>query len=380
MLSDLSEAASVVALTNVVWLTQLISSCAVTGLYVTCAIPTPLTHNPSVKGCNYEKHTYKKYLQIKTNYKLTASSMRSPSGHHIVDEALLLRSLQLEKTNTMHLATNSNHSLLSKLLSYLTDSHPAAPSWLPLVFCPNRIPVMHGDMNYPSCLRGKIRCQIHHKSYQHNTASATTPPVCTCLQSWTPNNQPHYPQSRYMHDHNDDEAYKSKCNNMYYATHPADTEKSPLSPITKNDKVTSKRDGKPMTDATNTPAADSIPHISPPDNSPQPPAHTVEAEAQQPSEHKMAEAKQANTKNSTTSHVQFIKNATNRSATIQTWHIKNSAFKFAMKILTPGKEQSPEKVNSNTPKTPEHTATCGNPTDQHTNKVQVPNANTTTPL
>ena len=193
-----SEAASVVALTNVVWLTQLISSCAVTGLYVTCAILPPLTHNPSVKGCNYEKHTYKKYLQIKTNYKLTASSMRSPSGHHIVDEALLLRSLQLEKMhdtpNTTHQATNSNHSLLSKLLSYLTDSHPAAPSWLPLVFCPNHIPVMHGDMNYPPCLRGKIRCQIHHKSYQHNTASATTPPVCTCLQSWTPNNQPHYPQ------------------------------------------------------------------------------------------------------------------------------------------------------------------------------------------
>ena len=49
-----------------------------------------------------------------------------------------------------------------------------------------------------------------------------------------------------------------------------------------------------------------------------------------------------------------------------------------MKILTPGKEQSPEKVNSNTPKTPEHTATCGNPTD--TNKTQAPNANTTTPV
>ena len=68
-----SEVASVVALTNVVWLTQLISSCAVTGLYVKCAILPPLTHNPNAKGCYYEKHNYKKYLQIKTNYKLTAS-------------------------------------------------------------------------------------------------------------------------------------------------------------------------------------------------------------------------------------------------------------------------------------------------------------------
>ena len=156
------------------------------------------------------------------------------------------------------------------------------------------------------------------------------------------------------------------------------TPRNHLSPITQIDKVTSKRDGKSTIDATNIPSADSIQHTSPPDNSPQPPAHTVEAEAQQPSEHTMAEAKQASTTNSTTSHVQFIKNATNRSATIQAWHIKNSAFKFAMKILTPGKEQSPEKVNSNTPKTPEHTATCGNPTD--TNKTQAPNANTTTPV
>ena len=108
---------------------------------------------------------------------------------------------------------NINHSFLPGAINFIMDTALVMTStWLPLVFCPACLPTMHGDPNYPPCLRGKIRCQAHHK-YHWAVQYTYQKPVCSCWQQW----------ANLAHDENYAPCYES-------LKHPADTHESPLPP------------------------------------------------------------------------------------------------------------------------------------------------------
>ena len=374
--------------TDATLLAHIISNAAISGLYITCAIfPPSSNHCTATTGSCREKYN-KKCSQKRTNSKLTASSLRSSYGHHITIESLLLRNLHLDNTldslaNTQHQASNLNRTLLSKLIRYLTDTCLETPPWLPLLFCPTRIPIMHGDMNYPPCLRGKIRCQAQHRLYRHTMAISALfpPPGCTCLQSWMPYNQliHRYSHMGHLHDYSADESYKNKCSSKYSA-HPADTEESPLPHILKSYKSGNTKEDESTTvvdaDTAYTPAADTPPSTSSPGNPPSPPAsaHAKEAETHQTAKQE-ADAKILKT----ISHMQFIKNYTDHSRTIQAQHIKNSALNIVIGILKPLNTsdppitpRSPPRTRGQGPDPPENVDTYPNNQCQDNNKPRSP--------